>query len=136
MLQIATRKQLTSSPDEEVAINIQSDSIVRQTNKVHLTPWWTITTYFITSLTLENNDLKIGTSAEINKVGYRWKKVEKIHWWQMLGPLQRKQGDFQEHVYTYSHKEKSKLRKKNRWSHRTWYHFARSSKSIWYSLML
>lgn len=30
----------------------------------------------------------------------------------MLGPLQRKQGDFQEHVYTYSHKEKSKLRKK------------------------
>lgn len=31
----------------------------------------------------------------------------------MLGPLQRKQGDFQEHVYTYSHKEKSKLRKKS-----------------------
>ena len=30
----------------------------------------------------------------------------------MLGPLQRKQGDFQEHIYTYSHKEKSKLRKK------------------------
>ena len=38
VLQIATRKQLTSSADEEVAINIQSDSIVRQTNKVHLTP--------------------------------------------------------------------------------------------------
>ena len=30
----------------------------------------------------------------------------------MLGPLQRKQGDFQEHVYTYSYKEKSKLREK------------------------
>ena len=36
VLQIATRKQLTSSPDEEVAINIQSDSIMRQTNKVIL----------------------------------------------------------------------------------------------------
>ena len=43
LLQIATRKQSTLSPNEDqqycirnAAINIQSDSIVRQTNEVHL----------------------------------------------------------------------------------------------------
>ena len=43
VLQIATRKKSTSSPDEDqqycsrnVAINIHSDTVARQTNKVHL----------------------------------------------------------------------------------------------------
>ena len=43
MLQMATLKQSTSSPDEDwqscsrsIVIHIKSDPIVRQTNKVHL----------------------------------------------------------------------------------------------------
>ena len=44
MLQIATPKQSTSSPDSSrnVTIYIKSDSIVRQTNKVHLLSYTTM----------------------------------------------------------------------------------------------
>ena len=49
VLQIATLKQSTSSPDEDqqycsrnVAINIHSDTVVRQTNKVHLLSYITM----------------------------------------------------------------------------------------------